>query len=121
MEFIENEFTPKAQVLIDLKKRIQDKGLSFHPYLAIQAINLEVENQLRDIITSHFKGMKVEMLGVCSAEIKEYADSEEKRYEEFQRAKSSPLVSSGPSVMSDVETITKKPEPKVVDKTKKKK
>lgn len=86
MEFIENEFEPKNETLLDLKTKIIKAGLSFHPYLAMQAINQEVESQLRDIIVGHFKGMRVEQLGKCNQEIKEYAEAEEARYQEFQKS-----------------------------------
>ena len=87
MEFIENEFDPKNETLKDLKTKIEKAGLSFHPYLAMTAINKEVERQATDMVTNHFKGMSIDMLGKCNQEIKEYAEAEEKRYEEFQKVK----------------------------------
>lgn len=87
MEFIENPFEPKSEVLKELKKKIEDKGLSFHPYLAMQAINKEVERQATDLVTNHFKNMGIEQLGKCNQEIKEYADTEEARYQDWQAAK----------------------------------
>lgn len=87
MEFIENSFEPKNETLKDLKDKILKKGLSFHPYLAMQAINKEVETQLTDLVVGHFKGMRVEMLGECNQEIKEYAEAEEDRYKEWQKNK----------------------------------
>lgn len=85
MEFIENPFDPKNETLKDLKTKIEKAGLSFHPYLAMTAINKEVERQATEMVTNHFKGMKIEMLGKCNQEIKEYAEAEEKRYNEFQK------------------------------------
>lgn len=85
MEFIENPFEPKNETLKDLKAKIEKAGLSFHPYLAMQSINKEVERQATELVTNHFKGMKIEMLGKCNQEIKEYAEAEEKRYNEFQK------------------------------------
>jgi hypothetical protein len=121
MEFQENEFCPTNETLKDLKDKIIKKGLSFHPYLAMQAINQEVETQLRDLIVNHFKGMKVEMLGLCNQEIKEYADAEEARYQAFQRAQTldpnSVLKGNVTSISS--ESVDKST--KIVDKTKKKK
>lgn len=87
MEFIENPFEPKNETLKDLKAKIEKAGLSFHPYLAMSAINKEVERQATELVSNHFKGMKIEMLGKCNQEIKEYADAEEVRYQEFQKAK----------------------------------
>lgn len=87
MEFIENPFEPKNETLKDLKKKIEDKALSFHPYLAMQAINKEVERQATELVTNHFKNMSIEQLGKCNQEIKEYAEAEEARYQEFQNAK----------------------------------
>lgn len=87
MEFIENEFDPKNELLKDLKNKIIKRGLSFHPYLAMQAINKEVEAQLTELITTHFKGMGIEALGLCNDEIKVYAEAEEARYQEWQKAK----------------------------------
>ena len=87
MEFIENPFEPKNETLKDLKAKIEKAGLSFHPYLAMQAINKEVERQATELVTKHFHGMKIEMLGKCNSEIKEYADAEEARYQEWQKSK----------------------------------
>lgn len=99
MEFQDKEFEPSNNTLKDLKKKIIDKGLSFHPYLALQAIQSEVETQLKDIVVNHFKGMTIEMLGMCSAEIKEYAESEEARWQEFQKSKQAQeqLLNSSPN------------------------
>jgi hypothetical protein len=121
MEFQENEFCPKNETLKDLKEKIIKKGLSFHPYLAMQAINQEVETQLRDLIVNHFKGMSVEQLGLCNQEIKEYADTEEERYQSFQKAMkldpNSVLKGNVTSISSEPTNNTTK----IVDKTKKKK
>jgi hypothetical protein len=87
MEFIENPFEPKSEVLKDLKAKIEKKGLSFHPYLAMQAINKEVEAQATDLVVNHFKGMGIEALGKCNQEIKEYAEAEEARYQAWQSSK----------------------------------
>lgn len=87
MEFIENAFEPKHEVLKDLKKKIEDKGLSFHPYLAMSAINKEVERQAVELVEKTFKGMSIEALGKCNAEIKAYAEAEEARWSAFQEAK----------------------------------
>lgn len=87
MEFIENAFEPKSELLKDLKKKIEDKGLSFHPYLAMSAINKEVERQAVELVEKTFKGMSIEALGKCNQEIKEYAEAEEARWSAFQEAK----------------------------------
>ena len=87
MEFQEKEFEPKNEALKDLKDKIIKKGLSFHPYLAMSAINAEVERQARELVETHFKGMTIEALGMCNQEIKGYADAEEARWQEFQAAK----------------------------------
>lgn len=87
MEFIENPFEPKSEVLKELKKKLDDKGLSFHPYLAMTAIQREVERQATAIVESTFKGMSIEWLGKCSAEIKEYAEAEEARWKAWQESK----------------------------------
>lgn len=100
MEFVENEFKPKNETLKDLKDKITKKGLSFHPYLAMQAINQEVETQARDLVVNHFKGMSIEMLGKCNAEIKEYAEAEEARWQAFQKANVSELQTLGTPVQS---------------------
>lgn len=127
MEFIENEFEPKNGTLKDLKDKITKKGLSFHPYLAMQAINQEVESQLRETIVSHFKGMSVSSLGECNMEIKEYAEAEEARYQAFQRAKEldpNAVLKDGGSVThinSSDNVAMAANRPKIVDKTKKKK
>lgn len=84
--FVDKEFVPKNESLKNLKEKIVKAGLEFHPYLAMQAINNEVETQLRELITSHFKGMPVQSLGICNAEIKEYAEAEEKRWNDYQAA-----------------------------------
>lgn len=96
MEFIENEFKPKNETLKDLKDKIIKKGLSFHPYLAMQAINQEVETQARDLVASHFKGMSIEMLGKCNAEIKEYAEAEEARWQAFQSSQAKDKLVDAP-------------------------
>lgn len=113
MEFIENEFEPKNETLKDLKAKIIKAGLSFHPYLAMQAINKEVETQLTNLIVNHFKGMRVEQLGKCNQEIKEYAEAEEARYQAFQKAQSEskfPLntVSSAKETKAEVTKIDTK-------------
>lgn len=87
MEFIENEFDPKHETLKSLKKKLEDKGLSFHPYLAMTAIQAEVERQAKLEVEAAFKGMSIAQLGKCSAEIKEYAEAEETRWRAFQEAK----------------------------------
>lgn len=86
VEFIENPFEPKNESLRDLKKKIEDKGLSFHPYLAMQAINKEVERQATELVEKAFRGMTIQALGKCNAEIKAYAEAEEERYQEWQKA-----------------------------------
>lgn len=87
MEFVENAFEPKHEVLKDLKKKIEDKGLSFHPYLAMSAINKEVERQATELVEKAFKGMSIDALGKCNAEIKAYAEAEEARWTAFQESK----------------------------------
>lgn len=87
MEFIENEFEPKNEILKELKAKIIKRGLAFHPYLAMQAINKEVETQLTELISTHFKGLGIEALGLCNGEIKVYAEAEEARYQQWQMAK----------------------------------
>lgn len=87
MEFVENAFEPKSETLKDLKAKIEKKGLSFHPYLAMQAINKEVEAQATELVVNHFKGMGIEALGKCNQEIKEYAEAEEVRWQAWQESK----------------------------------
>jgi len=86
VEFIENPFLPKSQALRDLKVKIEEKGLSFHPYLAMSAINKEVERQAVELVEKTFKGMSIEALGKCNAEIKEYVEAEEARYQKWMEA-----------------------------------
>jgi len=107
MEFIENPFEPKNEVLKDLKDKIEKKGLSFHPYLAMQAINKEVEVQATDLVVSHFKGMGIDALGKCNQEIKEFAEVEEARWQAYQEWKKE---NEGASVtdISNVKKLKKK-------------
>jgi len=88
MEFIENEFVPTNPILVSLKKKIEDKKLSFHPYLVTSAIRVEVERQLKSLIEKTFKDMSIEQLGSCSLEVTKYAEDEEKRYQLFVSSKS---------------------------------
>jgi hypothetical protein len=81
MDFIENAFEPMNPILISLKKKIEDKKLSFHPYLVTSAIQVEVERQLKTLIENTFRDMSVEQLGACSLEVTKYAESEESRYQ----------------------------------------
>jgi len=125
MEFQEQEFGPKNDTLKDLKKKILDRGLSFHPYLAMQAINKEVETQLTDLVVGHFKGMGIEMLGICNQEIKEYAEAEEARYQEFQRLEkimnTAPIISDTMQVSESLPGNPEHEPVKLVDKKKIKK
>ena len=98
MEFIENAFDPKNPILIGLKKKIEDKGLSFHPYLVTSAINVEIERQLKTLIESTFKDMSIERLGNCNTEVTEYARDEEKRWEAFQEWKAGKAEIAKPEV-----------------------
>lgn len=118
MEFIENEFKPTNETLKDLKKKILDAGLSFHPFLAMNAINKEVERQAVELVTNHFKGMRIEMLGKCNAEIKEFADAEEARYQAFMQSQAKDM--SPMSLVSDTEPVTELEATPII-KTKKKK
>ena len=88
MEFIENEFVPTNPILISLKKKIEDKKLSFHPYLVTSAIQVEIERQLRTLIEKTFHDMSVEQLGLCSLEVTKYAEDEEARYQLFMSSQS---------------------------------
>lgn len=125
MEFIENEFSPESESLKNLKEKIVKAGLAFHPYLAMQAINQEVETQLRDLIVGHFKGMPVPSLGECNMEIKAYADAEEERYQAFQKSQrldpNAVLAGNLTTINSSGSVETAANKPKIVDKTKKKK
>ena len=85
IEFKENAFEPKNPILISLAKKITDKGLSFHPYLVTSAINVEIERQLKVLIEKTFRDMSVAQLAACNLEVNEYAESEEKRYQDFAR------------------------------------
>jgi hypothetical protein len=78
--FIDAKFECDNGTLMDLMKKITDKKLAFHPYLALEAIKHEIETQLKDIIVNHFKGMTIEQLGICSSDINSFAKAEEERW-----------------------------------------
>ena len=86
MEFVETVFEPKHESLKDLKMKIEKEGLSFHPYIAMNAIQKEVENRAIELVAKHFKGMSIEGLGMCNAEIREYAEAEEAKWQAYQVA-----------------------------------
>lgn len=87
MEFIENDFKTDIKTLNDLSEKLKKEGLSFHPIMAINAIQKEVETRLADTLRDHFKGMRIETLGECNAAITAYVNEEEKRWQEFQAFK----------------------------------
>lgn len=87
MEFIENDFKTDIKTLNDLSEKLKKEGLSFHPIMAINAIQKEVETRLADTLKEHFKGMRIETLGECNAAITAYVNEEEKRWQAFQALK----------------------------------
>lgn len=115
MSFIENEFSPKNEVLKELKKKIDEKGLSFHPYLAMSAINKEVERQATELVEKTFRGMGIDQLGRCNQEIKEWAEAEEARYQAWQQVTTKSLD----DVLSNT-PVTLEPSKPVVKAKKKK-
>ena len=88
MDFIENAFEPTNPILISLKKKIEDKKLSFHPYLVTSAIQVEIERQLKTLIEKTFHDMSVEQLMACTIEVNKYAEAEEERYNVFMSSQS---------------------------------
>lgn len=87
-EYVETEFAPTNPILISLKKRIEDKKLSFHPYLVTSAIQVEIERQLKTLIEKTFFDMNIEQLSACIIEVNEYAVAEEAKYDKYIACKS---------------------------------
>ena len=83
--FEETPFAPKHEILVGLCKNIDRRHLSFHPFLCLEAINKEVERQLKAEIEKAFRDVGSKKLAECAVEIKSYVDEEEKSYLEFQK------------------------------------
>ena len=99
MEFKETDFVPTNPILISLKKKIEDKDLSFHPYLVTSAIQVEIERQLKTLIEKTFHDMSVSQLAACATEVNAYAEAEEARYSAF-------MVSKDKSLDDNIKEIT---------------
>ena len=106
MEFKETAFVPTNPILISLKKKIEDKSLSFHPYLVTSAIQVEIERQLKSLIEKTFRDMSVSQLAACSLEVNEYAESEEKRYQAFMENKSKSVLTPSKSFNNTIKEVT---------------
>jgi len=86
-EFKEQEFIPTVDSLQYLKRKIDDAGLLFHPFMVIQSIDNEKQRQFSEIVLDHFKGMKVSKLEECKEDVAKYIEEEQKRWDELNKAK----------------------------------
>lgn len=85
-EFKEQEFIPTVDSLQYLKRKIDDAGLLFHPFMVIQSIDNEKQRQFSEIVLDHFKGMKVSKLEECKEDVAKYIEEEQKRWDEFNKS-----------------------------------